>query len=134
MADELENWPIEEIPDADSVFMRAHRVFFSSGGELKPGVFRCRDNSNTVSVNWDRYATAEDTQQQARKDPDDNGIIRMPVVGIRRINNLTVKHTPLVQNRSHADVGPFSDHREEITETRVLLLRIAEVVKLPVNS
>lgn len=90
MADEL-RWPIEEIPDADSAFMRAHRDHFRDG-ELQPGVFR--NHGNGMSVNWDRYASAEETRQQARKDPQHNAVISMPVIRIREINDLRVEHTP----------------------------------------
>ncbi len=122
MVDEL-GWPIEVIPDDDSVFMRAHQMHFRSG-ELQAGVFR--KHGVGMSVNWDKYASAEETRQQARKNPNENAVIAMGVFDIRQIKGLTVEHTPEQPNRAHSDVYGLSD--EELTEIRVLLLRIADVV------
>jgi len=124
VADEVV-WAIEAIPDADSVLMRAHRAFLP-GGKLEPGVFRAQGYG--MSVNWDRYASAEETKQQATKNPDDNAVIRMPVIGIRRIDDLKVEHTPELANRAHSDVYGIPENAERRTEVRVLLLRITEIV------
>ncbi|OFW26727.1 MAG: hypothetical protein A3J28_10220 [Acidobacteria bacterium RIFCSPLOWO2_12_FULL_60_22] len=124
MADELD-WPIKEIPDADSVFRRAHRNDFRDG-ELEPGVFRAQGAG--MSVNWDRYASAEETRQQARKHPHDNAVISMPVGGIRQIDDLRVEHTPEPTNQAHSDVHGLPENRERRTEVRVLLLRITTIV------
>jgi hypothetical protein len=115
-------WPIEEIPNADSVFMRAHRTYFKSG-ELAPGVFQAHDGG--MSVNWDKYASADDTKQQAAR-PDDNAVISFLVAAIRAIKDLDVTHTPEDNNRAHSDVN-LPDRREELTEIRVLLGRIVEI-------
>ena len=122
MADEL-RWPIEEIPDADSVFMRAHQDYFRNG-ELQPGVFQ--PHGKGMSVNWDRYASAEGTKQQARN-PEDNAVISMPVVKIRKIDDLRVEHTPETTNQAHSDVFGLPKG-EQLTEVRVLLGRSATIV------
>ena len=124
MADEL-RWPIEEIPDADSVFMRAHQDYFRNG-ELQPGVFQ--PHGKGMSVNWDRYASAEGTKQQARKNPEDNAVISMPVIGIRKIDDLRVEHTPEPTNQAHSDVFGLPENREHRTEVRLLLRRSATIV------
>ena len=80
-----------------------------------------------MSVNWDKYASTEDTRQQA-KNPNQNAVVRMPVDAIRRISPLKVKHTPDPANRAHSEVFGFSNKEEQLTEIRVLLRRIAEVV------
>ena len=124
MADEL-GWPIEEIPDAASVFMRAHWRHFRNG-ELDPGVFKAHGNG--MSVNWDRYASAEGTKQQARKNPEDNAVISMPVIGIRKIDDLRVEHTPETTNQAHSDVFGLPQKGEQLTEVRFLLRKIAPIV------
>ena len=126
MAEELE-WPVEEIPDTDSVFMRAHRGYFRDG-ELQPGVFQA--HSKGMSVNWDKYASAEKTRQQASKDPQHNAVISMPVIGIRQIDDLKVEHTPEPTNQAHSDVFglPQKSQRDRRDEMRRLLLRIATIV------
>jgi hypothetical protein len=129
VADELA-WEVEAIPDLDFVFMRAHRMHFPHG-ELEPGVFRTPDSG--MSVNWDKYASAADTRQQARKNPLDNAVVRMPVIEIRRVGHLTVEHTPKLDNRAHSEVYGLPRNSEALTETRVLLLRIAEIV-IPLDS
>lgn len=126
MADQLE-WPVEEIPDHDLVFMRAHQMYFR-GGELAPGVFQSQDGS--MSVNWERYASAEDTRRQART-PKDNAVISLLVGGMRQIE-LRVQHTPVqnvsgeANNRAHSDVYLPND-REELVRVRLLLRRLAKI-------
>ena len=124
MADELD-WPIEAMPDADSVFMRAHRVHFSNG-ELHPGVFK--EHGGGMSVNWEKYASALETKQQATKNPEDNAVISLPVIAVRQIRDLNVEHTPTPANRAHSDVCGFPTNRELLTQARVKLLRISQVV------
>ena len=124
MADELK-WPIEEIPDADSVFMRAHRDNFRDG-ELQPGAFK--DRGNGMSVNWDKYSSAQETKRQATKTPDNNAVVIMVVRDIRDIDDLKVKHTPQPLNQAHSDVHGLLSGREHRTEMRLLLLGIADIV------
>jgi hypothetical protein len=117
-------WPVEEIPDTDAVFMRAHRAYLLDG-ELSPGV--CREQGGGMSVDWERYSTAEQTKQRAKK-PEDNAVIKMPVIGIRDIKPLIVEHTPdYPVNRAHAEVFGMPQ-REQCAETRLKLLRIADIV------
>ena len=123
MGDEL-TWPIEEIPDSDSVFMRAHRGHFRNG-ELQPGVFRAHGSG--MSVNWAKYSSAEETRQQATKKPEDNAVISILVAGIRKIGVLRVEHSPEPSNRAHSDVLGL-ENREHLTEARILLLRIKTIV------
>jgi hypothetical protein len=80
-----------------------------------------------MSVNWDKYASAEETRKQARSRPDVNAVLRMPVVGIRGIGSLGVEHTPEPTNRAHSDVSGIPEKSEQRTEVRLLLLRIAEI-------
>lgn len=129
MAGELV-WAIEAIPDTDLVFMRAHRQFFRSG-ELKPGVFRAQEGG--MSVNWDKYASAEETKRQARINPDNNAVLAMSVAGIRGIGTLLVEHTPEPENRAHSDVNGLPEDAERLTQIRVFLLRIAVIAIPPIN-
>ena len=123
MAGEL-GWPIEAIPDADFVFMRAHKEFFRNG-ELRPGVFKAREGG--MSVNWDKYASAEETKLQATKNPDDNAVLSLEVARIRGIGALTVEHTPEPANRAHSDVYGILGNDEQRLEIRVKLLRNATI-------
>jgi hypothetical protein len=128
MADALE-WPIEEIPDTDSMFMRAHKVHFIDG-ELQAGVFRPQGEG--MSVNWCKYASTEETRLQAKNFPENNAVIALPVIGIRQIEGLGVQHTPIRENRAHSEVFGIPDAREQLVEIRMRLRRIARCV-LPIE-
>ena len=122
MADELA-WPIEQIPDADSVFMRAHETYFRDG-ELEPGVFTSKEGPG-MSVDWDKYSSKEQTRQRAKK-PEKNAVISLSVGGIRKIDQLDVAHRPELGNRAHSEVD-LPTH-EELTEIRFKLNRLAQTV------
>lgn len=123
MADALA-FPIEDIPDADSVFMRAHKAYFRDG-QLEPGVFTSKEGPG-MSVDWDKYSSKEETRQRART-PSDNAVIAFSVRGIRKIDTLDVKHLPEPENRAHSEVD-LTAKREELTEIRLFLKRLALVV------
>jgi hypothetical protein len=122
LADEIA-FPIEPIPDADDVFMRAHQMYFISG-ELQPGVFQNKDGA--MSVNWSKYSTAQQTKSQAKK-PQQNAVLALLTSGIREIKPLDVIHAPESGNRAHSEVA-LPDKGAELTEIRVLLLRLAVIV------
>lgn len=127
MADEVV-WPIEPIPDDGRVFMRAHRQHFSQG-ELGHGVFRRREEG--LSVDWDRYSTAEDTRARANSDPKDNAVISLLVGCIRKIHPLTVDHDPISvppeeRNRAHSLIRNLPE-ASDLTEARFKLRRCAKI-------
>ena len=109
-----EEWPSEEIPNADTLFMRAHKSHLATG-QLAAGVFK--DINGGMSTNWEKYCTAQEALAKA-KVPADNGIIRMVVGRVREIP-LEVKHTPLSGDLSHTDVIGTKN-----TEVRLKLLGI----------
>lgn len=126
MADEV-TWPVEAIPDADEVFMRAHQTHFRAG-DLQPGVFR--QLGNGMSVDWSRYATPEETRNRAQ-DPSANAVIATLVGRIREIQNLQVQHDPDYErkNRAHSIVVELpTQGSPELVETRLKLHRIFSVV------
>jgi hypothetical protein len=123
VADALE-WPIEDIPDGDSLFMRAHRAHIRNG-EVDAGVFRSHEGG--MSANWNKYATAAETRQQATRNPNDNAVIRLSVGGIRQVGDLKVEHTPQPSNRAHSEVFGIPEERSKLTQTRVLLRRLIEI-------
>lgn len=108
-------WPIEDIPNADKVFMRVH-VNHLDRESIIPGVFR--DHNGDMSTDWNKYSTAEETRRRGRKGPEEYGVISLAVEQVRSVSRLTVVHTPLDQNRAHTDV-----HGEKDTEVRIKLLR-----------
>jgi len=116
------SFPVEEIPDADAVYMRAHRNLLRDG-EIVPGVFRAQGAG--MSVDWSKFATPEDTRSRARK-PLDNAILAMIAGKIRAEAGLAVNHSPEPENRAHSDVILPEDN-EDLTEARIKLGRIAKI-------
>lgn len=132
MADEVA-WPVEPIPDADNVLMRAHRMHFRDG-ELQPGVFR--QQGDGMSVDWDKYSRAEDTKNRSTKNPNDNAVISLRVARVREIQSLEVEHQPdhTQGNRAHSNVLGLPPHDPHaLVEVRLKLRRISTVV-LPLDS
>ena len=111
-------WPVEDIPGGDHLYMRAHKQFLREG-RLKPGAFR--DHGGGMSTDWSEYSTPDETRQRARI-PEDNGVLDLPVGEVREIT-LRVDHAPLPDNRSHTDVVG-----EKNSEVRLKLGRIATIV------
>ena len=74
----------------------------------------------------------EETRQRAKK-PSENGVIVLLVGGIQGIPDLKVRHVPEPTNRSHCETD-LPDRREDLTEIRLLLKRLASVVIYPDTS
>jgi hypothetical protein len=129
MADEIV-WPLELIPDADHVFMRAHKGFIRNG-ELQPGVFRQHGNDG-MSVDWNKYSTAIDTKNRGRN-PENNAVVQLNAGAIRFQVGLDVTHAPLGANRAHAVVPLPAPDTPELVEARLKLLRISAIV-LPLQE
>ena len=123
MADPKLSFPVEEIPDADSLFMRAHRSLLRDGA-IVPGVFRAHGGG--MSVDWDKYSSPLDTRMRARK-PLDNAVLALIAGEIRSKAGLAVTHAPEPENRAHSDVI-MPENEEDLTEARIKLGRIARTV------
>lgn len=117
------DWHVEAIPDEADVLMRAHRAFFR-GKILQPGVFRLHKDG--LSVDWEKYSSPEDTRARGRV-PQENAVIRLPVLRIRKISCLDVSHVPEDVNRAHSHLVGLPSG-EDLTEARALLLAASKVV------
>ena len=113
------DWPVEEIPDGDTLFMRMHKDHFRNG-KIQAGVFRAQGGG--MSTDWSKYATPVQTLNRARI-PEDNGVIGLPVQKVRAIPSLSVVHSPDIQtrNRAHTDVRGINENK---TEARFHLRRV----------
>ena len=117
-------WPSEEIPDDNSLWMRVHRQRVRNG-EIRPNAFVNRPTeTDGMSTNWEKYATPQQTQNDANV-PNDNAVIQLIVGEVRKLPGQTVDHTPDIErnNRAHTDV--FGEKSEEV---RVKLSRICKIV------
>jgi len=121
------HWPIEQIPDADFLFMRVHRNNIQNGQPI-PGVFKNRGEGEQegMSTDWSNYSTPEETMRRklAVTPAWRGGVIQMLVGDVRRIPRQTVEHAPLPDNRAHTNVkGPKSGSVEG-TQARYLLMKV----------
>ena len=117
----------EAIPDDAKVFMRIHRSWVR-GGELIIGVFQ--DRGGGMSVDWNKYSTAEETKNRARS-PADNGVIGIIAGKICLIDGLQIEHDPVQENTRDSEGKPIQPNRahteilgEKTPERRVKLSRI----------
>jgi hypothetical protein len=83
-----------------------------------------------MSSDWNKYATAVDTQSdRGRRDPTLYAVIELPVSGVKQIPGQSVVHTPIsergLENRAHTDI--FGDKRSN-PEVRILFRRMAHIV------
>lgn len=114
-------WPVEEIPNEDFLFLRVHKRWLAFGEEIPTGAFR--DHGGAMSTDWDKYSTPEQTQARGLRSPaSDNGVLKLNVGGIRAINELTVHHTPIPDNRAHTDV---SGDKRTNPKVRLMLQRLS---------
>jgi len=118
------DWPVEDIPDADFLYYRIHKLV-ARDGKPNPGAFR--DRGRGMSTDWSKYASPKETRERAPK-PEDNGIVALHVGKIRSVP-LDVTHSPDKKNnnRAHTDVIG-----EKTPEVRLKLGRaVKEVVIVP---
>lgn len=114
-------FPIETIPDSDKVYYRVHKSYLPKG-KLIPGVFK--EVVDGMSTDWEKYSTAEQTQNRATK-PMDNGVVSFITGDLRQKVDLTVTHSP-TQNRAHTLVCGKLEKIQESTEIRLKLLGICQ--------
>jgi hypothetical protein len=91
---------IENIPDPDRLFMRVANGWLPSR-ILHPGIFR--ETGGAVSVDWEKYSTAEQTRYRARN-PSQFGVIALVAGKVRKIEGLSVQHEPIKSNRAHSGI------------------------------
>lgn len=104
-----DNWPIESIPNDDTLYMRVHKNMINPGStneRPRPNVFR--DQCGSMSTDWAEYSRPEDTKNRGRV-PDENAVVLMNVGAVRDIS-LQVQHAPIqprgsgIPNRAHTEV------------------------------
>ena len=85
-------WPVESIPDSDSLFYR-FPVGSLRPSDLRPqpGIFR--ENRGSISTDWEKYSTAAETRARPGT-PERFAVIRMITGQERGIIGLSVIHSP----------------------------------------
>jgi hypothetical protein len=106
--------------------MRVHRMWVR-GNEVIPGAFQNRGGG--MSVDWNKYSTAEETRLKARH-PADNRVVSLTVGNIRNIEGLSVEHDPIQEGSQTAEGKPLANRAhsnvlgEKTVERRLKLARI----------
>jgi len=106
-------WSKEEIPNSDGLLLRVHKQYVDNDGEPNLGAFSPKpDGAPGLSVNWEKYATAEETRQAAHR-PHLNGVVRLITGDVRFIPNTAVEHEPVCDNRAHSEIVVSSPEDDE---------------------
>jgi len=106
-------WPIEVIPDNDSVYYRVHQSSIIQG-KIIPYAFR--EIGEGMSTDWAKYSTPQESRGRA-KNPFQNAIVSLVVARLKNLR-LEVAHSPTEKNRSHTNVKGID------VEIRIKLLEI----------
>lgn len=97
----------EDIPDDAILYMRVHKVWWSKK-KKRFGADAFRDSGEGaqkgMSTNWSKYASAEQTREEATSSAGDNYVVAMKAGDIRRIPGLTITFSPLPDLPGHTDV------------------------------
>lgn len=119
---EVIDWPAEQIPNRDRLFMRIHKNWRKGDGTVAIGAFK--NHGEGMSTDWETYATPRDTRRRARH-PECNAVVSLHVGSVRELPDQRVEHTPNIEadNRAHSDVYGKKDE-----EVRMKLRRIAEII------
>ncbi len=112
-------WQIEVIPDESLLFRRVHKNLMVNG-QVTIAAFK--NVQGGMSVDWNKYSTAEEARQRARS-PQDNAVVKLVAGQVRQVLGQTVAHTPTEDNRAHSEVLG-----EKSVEVRTRLLEICEMV------
>ena len=117
-----DNWPVENVPDYDLLYMRVHQVHLRDNS-LSPKVFinHGEGDEEGMSTDWNKYSTPEETRNRiyAKKPTWKGGVIQMVVEDVWKIPDQVVQHAPLPDNRAHTNIKGRKD-----TQVRYLFMSI----------
>lgn len=92
----LMGWPAEDIPDNDRLYRRIPPVWYNKEEDR---VTSAAFKDLNMSVNWEKYITAENA---VRKYPEHR--LSALIAKVPRSKSLEVKHTPSRLIRSHSSI------------------------------
>ncbi|MCP9237942.1 hypothetical protein [Lewinella sp. JB7] len=120
------SYEVEEIPDEDTLYYRIHKTEFRDG-KVIPGAFKERGEGDRkgMSTNWDKYSDPDDLISD-REEPNNYGVVNLNVAKVRMIEELSVEHNPLPDNRAHSHVLGIPANKPFKTKVRLKLQGIYE--------
>lgn len=113
----MTEWSVEDIPDADLLFKRVHRSLFKKDNTIMSGAFQAQE----MSTDWAKYSSPLEARARGRS-PSDNAVIQLHVGSVRELAGQQVEHSPIPENRAHANVVGTKG-----TKIRILLRRMSQV-------
>lgn len=92
--------------------MRVHLNQWAPQGKLIVGFFRdpkpdpaFPDREPSMSCDWNKYSTPEETRGRDKKAPTEYGVIQLIVENVRKVPLQRVEHTPIhPTNQAHSDI------------------------------
>jgi len=119
----LMDWLPEPIPDEDRLYHRVHKTWIKPG-RIEPAAFQNSPRgSDSMSVDWAKYATPQETRARAKK-PIENAVIQLEAGLVRAVPGQKVEHSPSSDNRSHSDVIGEKNPQVRIRLSRLYTLVI----------
>ncbi|MEZ4837803.1 hypothetical protein [Flavobacterium sp.] len=118
------SYPVEYIPDEDSVYLRIHKNNIDNSIEnpnekILIGAFNIKGDDG-LSVNWSKYSNPF----QTNKNPQMNGVVSINVKNIRSVS-LDAKHDPIlteeIDNRAHSLIIGIPPKNPSKLATRIML-------------
>lgn len=119
-------WEIEGIPNEDFVFRRIHKNEMDPAnfGIIPPNAFR--EFEGGISCDWNKYSTPSETQLRA-KNPELISVVAINVGKIRSLEKMEVQHSPIENNRAHANILGLNTHvKAKRTKIRLKLAEYSE--------
>lgn len=119
-------WPVEDIPDEDSLYMRVHQANIRADGSFRTNAWN--NHGDGMSTNWSRYSTPEDTRKDVErfgKQPNKYAVIELRVGQVRAIPGQSVQHSPEEDNQAHTDVLGKKDEEARVRLGRIYSLKLS---------
>lgn len=119
---------VEEISDEDRMFYRIPQKQLGPEG-IHEGVFRDR-RGDGMSVDWEKYSTAQQTRERGRLDADEYGIVAFVAGQVRaiRVPPLSVVHHPVEGNQAHSHIHGINGAKDM---ARLKLFRLVKGWEIP---
>lgn len=120
---------VDNILDEQYVYMRVHKqnIDFkatSPNRRIRPVAFDAKGDGG-LSVDWSEHSTPQQSLERA-KAPESNGIISMPIIGIRANPlPLSVVHAPDETNFSHCEISGIPPRKPSDMGVRVKLMDLS---------
>lgn len=112
------SWPVETIPDSAYLFRRVHKNHAIGPTLTYKVIFK--NHLGGMSVDWDEYASSEDTQNGGPQSAENYGVIKLNTGDVRKMKSQSVEHKPTKNNQAHSAVVGEKSEEVIINLKRIL--------------